>query len=135
MLCALWGSARQWGGRCPVVGGDHGVRSLIRTPLRLFPGQLSLLSCLPLTNHPSQVCFIGEAPVPSPTPKTPTTITTLGKSYPTAHKSKINNTCAQHLGSSILRILKINLAYYILARHHCRSAHLLRAHYYGRRIL
>jgi len=124
------------GERGPVVGGDRGPHSLIRTPLRLFPGQPSLHTLL-TTGQPSkpQVCFIGEVPVPSPTPKTPTTITVLGKSYPTAHKSKINNTCAQHLGSSILRILKINLAHHILARHHCRSAHLLRAHYYGRRIL
>lgn len=93
-----------------VCGGAHHVYFLAN---RVFYFAYRWLPSKP------QVRFIGEAPASSPTLKTPTTITALGKSYPTAHKSKINNTCAQHSGSSILRILKINLAHYILARHHC----------------
>lgn len=74
---------------------------------------------LPSKPHKPQVCFIGEVPAISPTLKMLTTMIALGKRYPATHKSKINNTCAQYSGSSILRILKINLAHYILARHHC----------------
>ena len=83
-------------GECCLVvgGGDLAMLSRFHvTHVTAQPGgdpcHAYSLASLAACRYPSQVRFIREVPVPSPTPKAPTIMITLGKSYLAVHKARL----------------------------------------------